>query len=161
MLRLRPTRADELDFVMTAERDPANSPFVSQWTRLRHAEAIERDDMAHLIVERESDATPVGYVILAGVGTADASVELLRVVITEKGQGYGREVVRRVKHVAFELLGAHRLWLDVRDHNTRARSLYEREGFVVEGTLRECNRVGDRFESLVVMSILDREYRAQ
>ncbi len=31
------------------------------------------------------------------------------------------------------------------------------EGFVVEGTLRECLRVGERFVSLRIMSILNRE----
>jgi diamine N-acetyltransferase len=53
------------------------------------------------------------------------------------------------------------LWLDVKDFNHRARTLYASEGFVVEGTLRECLKADDgSFESLVVMSLLKREYQA-
>jgi diamine N-acetyltransferase len=43
------------------------------------------------------------------------------------------------------------------EHNQRAQALYESEGFVWEGTLRECVRVGERFVSLRIMSILNRE----
>ena len=49
--------------------------------------------------------------------------------------------------------------------NTRALALYESEGFVVEGRLRESVRVttdgADGYDSLVVMSLLDREYQAR
>ena len=45
--------------------------------------------------------------------------------------------------------------------NTRALALYESEGFVEEGRLRESVRAGDGYESLVVMSMLEVEYRAR
>jgi RimJ/RimL family protein N-acetyltransferase len=68
--------------------------------------------------------------------------------------------LRLIKNLAFEQLHAHRLWLDVKDFNYIARRLYEKEGFIVEGILRECIKVGDRFESLVLMSTLQSEYTA-
>jgi RimJ/RimL family protein N-acetyltransferase len=53
----------------------------------------------------------------------------------------------------------------VKSLNTRALALYESEGFVVEGRLRESVRVTsdgvDGYDSLVVMSLLDREYQAR
>ena len=64
------------------------------------------------------------------------SLEFRRIVITDKGKGYGRESLRLIKKMAFEELSAHRLWLDVKDHNLRARHVYEAEGFMVEGVLR-------------------------
>ena len=42
----------------------------------------------------------------------------------------------------------HRLWLDVMDHNPRARHLYASEGFTHEGTLREALFREGRFVSL-------------
>ena len=63
-----------------------------------------------------------------------------------------------IKQQAFEQLGAHRLWLDVMAHNDRARNLYRSEGFLEEGTLRECMLVGGEFVSLVIMSMLEDEY---
>ncbi len=41
----------------------------------------------------------------------------------------------------------------------RAQRLYDSEGFVREGFLRDYNKVGDRFESLIIMSMLEDEHR--
>jgi RimJ/RimL family protein N-acetyltransferase len=67
--------------------------------------------------------------------------------------------------MAFRDLRAHRIWLDVKQLNTRALALYQSEGFVEEGRLRESVRVtingADGYDSLIVMSMLDREYAAR
>ncbi len=157
-IRLRPTQCEDLDFVLAAEQSEENRAFVGQWTREQHAAALEDRDMAHFIVERTADERRVGYIILAGLHNVNQSIEFRRIVVTEKGQGYGRAALRLVKQLAFETLGAHRLWLDVKDHNQRAQGVYLAEGFVVEGTLRECLKAGERFESLIVMSMLRSEY---
>ena len=60
--------------------------------------------------------------------------------------------------LAFGDLGAHRFWLDVKTHNVRAKALYDKEGFIEEGRLRECVRTDGGYESLVVMSLLESEY---
>jgi diamine N-acetyltransferase len=73
--------------------------------------------------------------------------------------------VRQLKRMAFRDLHAHRFWLDIKGLNTRAQHLYRSEGFVDEGCLRESVRVSsdvaDGYDSLVVMSLLDREYEAR
>jgi mannose-6-phosphate isomerase-like protein (cupin superfamily) len=96
---------------------------------------------------------------LAGLQNSNHSVEFRRLVITDKGCGFGRAAVKLVKKLAFEKMQAHRLWLDVKTQNCRARRLYESEGFVVEGILRECLKSEAGFDSLVVMSMLRNEYR--
>jgi diamine N-acetyltransferase len=65
------------------------------------------------------------------------------------------------KKIAFDDLGAHRFWLDVQRRNTRARALYDSEGFVLEGELREAVRVPGGFETLAVMSMLAAEFGAR
>jgi hypothetical protein len=72
-----------------------------------------------------------------------------------------RAALRMAKKVAFDDLGAHRLWLDVKTHNVQARALYDSEGFIVEGLLRESVRVEGGFESLVVMSMLQHEFASR
>ena len=84
----------------------------------------------------------------------------------EQGQGLGRACVRLLKRMAFRDLHAHRFWLDVKQLNTRALALYASEGFVEEGRLRESVRIfgmdeSAGYDSLVVMSMLDREYQAR
>lgn len=151
----RPSTLDDLVFVMAAERAPDSAPFVLQWPREKHVEAMTDPAYAHWILEHAG--RPVGYVILMDLFNPHASLQLRRLVVTEKGRGIGRMAVRLVKAAAFERFGAHRLWLDVMEHNSRAQALYASEGFVREGTLRECLRVGDRFVSLHLMSMLNRE----
>jgi RimJ/RimL family protein N-acetyltransferase len=98
------------------------------------------------------------FIILVGLNNPHQSLEFRRLLITDKGHGYGRATLRIVKQLAFEQYRVHRLWLDVRAHNRRAQQLYQSEGFVIEGTLRECVKVDDRFESLIIMSLLSSEY---
>jgi RimJ/RimL family protein N-acetyltransferase len=157
-IRLLRTRKDDLDFVLSAEQSAENRSFISVWTREQHLDALTCKNLSHLIIENITEGSRVGYVILAGLADANQSIELRRIVVTEKGKGYGKEALRLVKKMAFQELKAHRLWLDVKEHNVRARHVYESEGFVAEGVLRECIKSEDGFESLVVMSMLCGEY---
>lgn len=156
---LRPTTPADLDFVLAAEQHPDNRPFILPWSRERHITALGDSDMAHRIVERATDGKPIGFFMLAGRSNLHRSIEFRRAVVTAKGEGYGRSTVHAIKRLAFTELNAHRLWLDVMENNARARRLYQSEGFVVEGVLRECLRTDSRYQSLVVMSILAPEYQ--
>ena len=156
---LRRTEVRDLDFVFTSEHSEENKMFVSQQTINEHQKMLLDGDILHLIVEEKSSRKSVGYVILAGFKNKNKSIELRRIVITEKGKGFGREAIKLCKVIAFEIEKAHRLWLDVRQHNKRAYNLYTSEGFVEEGTLRECVLNEGNFESLIVLSVLESEYK--
>ena len=164
-LRLRPTMLSDLDFVTSVEHDSRNLPFITPWERTQHEGAVRFPDFRHFIVEGGEDYAPIGFVILQGCRNPHRSVELKRLVLQQKGQGYGRACVRLLKQMAFRDLHAHRFWLDVKQLNTRALALYASEGFVEEGRLRESVRLStdgaDGYDSLVLMSMLDREYQAR
>ena len=159
--RLRPTMLSDLDFVQTVETDAHNRPFITPWERTQHEGAVRFPDFRHFIVEAGSDWERAGFVILQGCRSPHKSVELKRIVLQAKGQGIGRACVRLLKHMAFRDLHAHRFWLDVKALNQRATALYASEGFVEEGRLRESVKLAEGYESLVVMSMLDREYDAR
>lgn len=158
-VRLRPTAEGDLAFVLREEEDEGNRPFIGRWPRGRHLEALADPDVEHSIAEDERGA-PVGYAILTGVGDPGRVVCLKRLLVAEKGRGYGRAVLRLLLGRVFGELGAHRLWLDVKVGNARARGLYESEGLVAEGVLRDALWTGAGYDSLVVMSMLESEYRA-
>lgn len=158
-VRLRPTMLSDLDFVITVENDAQNLPFITPWERTQHEGAVRIPDFRHFIVEAGAEYAPAGFVILQGCRNTHRSVELKRIVLQPKGQGLGRTCVRLLKQMAFRDLGAHRFWLDVKGTNQRAQRLYLSEGFVEEGRLRESVRSGEGWDSLVVMSMLDREYQ--
>jgi RimJ/RimL family protein N-acetyltransferase len=115
-------------------------------------------DFRHFIVETGANYESSGFVILQGCRNPHRSVELKRIVLQPKGQGYGRACVRLLMQMAFRDLGAHRFWLDVKSRNTRAKALYDGEGFVVEGQLREAVKTADGYDSLIVMSMLRPEF---
>ena len=164
-LRLRPTMLSDLDFVVTVETDARNLPFITPWERTQHEAAVRIPDFRHFIVESGAEYERAGFVILQGCRNPHRSVELKRIVLQPKGQGLGRACVRLLKRMAFRDLKAHRFWLDVKALNTRALALYASEGFVEEGRLRESVRVSvdgaDGYDSLIVMSMLDREFHAR
>ena len=165
-LRLRPTMLSDLDFVQQVESDSRNLPFITPWERAQHEGALRFPDFRHFIVEAGAAGERDGFIIVQGCRNPHKSVELKRVVLQSKGQGLGRRCVRLLKQMAFRDLRAHRFWLDVKALNTRALALYAGEGFVEEGRLRESVRVAGEnpdmgWDSLVVMSLLDREYEAR
>jgi diamine N-acetyltransferase len=157
---LRPSQSRDLPFVIAAERHANNLIFVGQWSPEEHQAAIDAADEAHLIVERSEDSVPVGYTILQGLTDNNHSILLRRIVIAEKGKGYGRAALQQLKTLVFEAYKAHRFWLDVKEFNPRARKLYESEGFVLEGSLREALKTEDGYHSMYVMSLLVSEFEA-
>ncbi|HVK33025.1 MAG TPA: GNAT family protein [Burkholderiaceae bacterium] len=161
-LRLRPTMLSDLDWVVSVETDTANLPFITPWERTQHEGAIRFPDSRHFIVEAQgNESERIGFVILQGCRNPNRSVELKRIVLQAKGRGLGRACVRQLKQMAFRDFKVHRFWLDVKSLNQRAQALYASEGFVEEGRLRESVRAGDGYDSLIVMSMLDREYDAR
>jgi diamine N-acetyltransferase len=160
-VRLRPTMSSDIEFVLSLEQDPENLPYITPWERTQHEAAIRFPDFRHFILEGGPGLESAGFIILIGCRSQHQSLELKRMVVRDKGNGLGRAALRVIKKVAFDDLGAHRLWLDVKKRNTRAQALYASEGFIVEGVLRESVRVEDGFESMIVMSMLQTEFEAR
>lgn len=156
-LILRLTTENDLPFVFEIEKKAADDRFVTSETIEDHKLYLDDSDIRHFVIEADEKA--VGYAILAGLNDRNENIEFRRLVIAEKGKGFGRRVLQLIKKLAFEELNAHRLWLDVKDFNERARKLYESENFTTEGIWREAVKAENgRRESIVFMSILRSEY---
>ncbi len=158
-IKCRATLSADLEFVKTAEGDAENSRFVSQWTIEQHLSAIGDEDQMHITIEDAKTGKKVGYMLVAGLKNNNNNIELRRIVITDKGHGYGRQAFILMKQYIFDELKAHRLWLDVKTYNERGRHLYKSEGFIEEGIMRESVFYNGQYDSMVIMSILEHEYR--
>jgi diamine N-acetyltransferase len=131
----------DLDFVLSLEQDEANLPFITPWERTQHEAAIRFPDFRHFIMWRVAGPGRRGLCHPHRLPQPSTSrIELKRMVVQEKGLGYGRAALRVVKKIVFDDLGAHRFWLDVKERNARAQGLYQSEGFVLEGRLRDAVR---------------------
>jgi len=158
LIHMRTALPEDIDYIVALEQDVENAPFIKHWPPARHLAALQDDDQWHLIIENTT-GKPIGFVMLAGLQNKSGSIELRRIAIADKGQGYGRAALRMLKRYAFLERRCHRLWLDVKESNMRARNLYKSEGFVEEGMLRECDLYEGVYFSMVIMSILEDEYQ--
>lgn len=84
------------------------------------------------------DSAFVGEVVLNDLDEDNRSVGF-RIVLASHafGKGYGTEATRLAVSYAFEDAGLHRVHLEVFEHNPRARTVYEKCGFRVEGEHRD------------------------
>lgn len=158
ILTIRKTKLSDIDFICDLESEEENAKFIIPWSKKMHEKSLQNTDILHLIVQDRNTKHPVGYIILAGLENKNLSLELVRITIGDKGKGYGKESFRLLKDWAFMEHNANRLWLDVKVNNLRAFNLYKKQGFVVEGKLRECLKNDGNYESLYVMSILKSEF---
>lgn len=156
-MRLRQANTNDIDFIVSQESRTDYATFINFWSRDEHRKNITNSDKRYFIIENGSGQSS-GYVILSGLKSPNHSIELTRIVITKPGLGYGKSVLRILIKMVFEEYKAHRFWLDVFEHNQRARHVYQTCGLKEEGVLREAVKQGDNYSSLVIMSILESEY---
>ena len=155
---LRKSNPADIERVVGIERDSANTPFIRTWSVDRHLHAVNDIDHGHYVVTINGSEEIIGYAILIGLDDPEGNIEFKRLVIDAKGKGYGRAAFREVVKMAFEDLGAHRVHLDVMEHNQRGFHIYSTEGFVQEGVQREAAVVDGRRVNLIMMSMLHREW---
>jgi RimJ/RimL family protein N-acetyltransferase len=75
-----------------------------------------------------------------------------------RGRGLGTEATRLILAHAFDTVGLHRVELSVYAFNPRARRVYDKVGFVYEGTMRDALRWDGEWIDADTMSILDHEW---
>ncbi len=161
-LRLRRATEADLDYIMELEYAPDNLPYIVPFDRDFHTGIITNGQASmDVIVEEVASGEPAGYFMVAGLSTEAREMEWTHVIIAKKGLGYGHEAMKLIKKWAFEVKKFHRAWLDCKDYNDRALHLYESEGMVREGLIRETIITNGVYENLVVLGILDREYFAR
>jgi diamine N-acetyltransferase len=157
---LRPAVPADLPQIVALERMPESRRYVGQWPEDHHARALVGRD-ARYYVHEDDRGRIQAYVILLGFEEGSTSIEFKRFVVAQPGRGLGRSLLAEILRLVFDEIGAHRFFLDVVEDNFRARHLYKSFGFTEEGILREATQRDGQWLSLVLMSLLDHEYRAR
>jgi RimJ/RimL family protein N-acetyltransferase len=119
-------------------------------------------DGYHFVICRLDDDRPIGTIGLFDLDLRNGNAGLGISIgdPADTGQGYGTDAMRALVGWAFDMLRLERIWLDVYAFNPRARVVYERLGFVHEGTSRHgAFRFGE-YVDLDRMSILAGEWRS-
>lgn len=111
------------------------------------------------IVDNEDQI--LGLVSLTNIDYLNQSAEF-HIMIGDsinQGRGIGSFATKKMLEHAFLNLNLHRVELDVLENNSRARHLYEKVGFVLEGVKRKAFYKNGDFANVCIYSILDFDYK--
>lgn len=123
--------------------------------------AGERAAWAGFSILALPDLRPLGYLNLRDFGTPHRSAEFGITIgdPSDRGRGYGTDATRLALRYAFEVLGAHNVWLDTFSANPAAIRAYEKAGFREIGRIREARRLGGMVADVVLMDCLPGDLR--
>jgi RimJ/RimL family protein N-acetyltransferase len=162
-VRLEPLTEAVFDDYWAALADPevnrltgTHATFEAEQVRavLRHRR--EQHDRADWAILRQHDGAFLGEAVINDFDPHNESANY-RIWLggpAHFGRGYGTEVTRLVVDYAFDRIGLHRLELEVFAFNPRARRVYEKCGFQLEGTLRDALLWDGIFIDTYTMAIL-------
>ena len=120
----------------------------------------EHDDRIDLAVVDRDSGEYAGEVVLNDLDRDNRSCGF-RIGLRPSFQdrGLGSEATRLIVDYVFDVLGLHRLELEVYAFNPRARRVYEKAGFVYEGTRRDALLWDGSWTDAIVMSVLETDRR--
>jgi RimJ/RimL family protein N-acetyltransferase len=143
---------DEESMRLTGTQSTFTEEQIHAWL----AGLAERHDRADWAVVRLEDGAHIGEVVLNDLDGANESMNL-RIALSgaaARGHGYGTEAIRAVLDHAFDVLGLHRVGLDVYSCNPGAQRAYEKCGFLVEGRQRHTMKWDGEWVDSILMGIL-------
>jgi RimJ/RimL family protein N-acetyltransferase len=113
----------------------------------------------YLIFDKKSNNF-IGEVVLNEIDYENRKANMRILIFNKKdyNKGFGNQAIKFILKHGFEALKLHRIELDVYDFNERAKYLYEKTGFKIEGVSRDCKFYNGKFCSSINMSILENEY---
>ncbi|MEV1018877.1 GNAT family protein [Streptomyces sp. NPDC050264] len=139
--------------------DPA--PFSDEHLRSWYGSRAAQPDRLDLAVTDRATGELVGEVVLNDWEPRHRRCTFRTLIGPRgRGRGLGTEAVRLIVGHGFEVLGMHRIQLEAYADNERARHVYEKAGFVVEGVRRHVELRDGVWRDEVLMAVLADEWRA-
>jgi RimJ/RimL family protein N-acetyltransferase len=128
-------------------------------TRQWYATRNDQTDRLDLAVE-DTSGVLAGEVVLNDWEEGNQSCGF-RILLGPHGRdrGLGSEATRLILDHAFDVLGLHRVELEVYAFNPRAAAAYRKAGFVEEGRRRDALSYDGEWVDAIVMSVIESDRR--
>lgn len=128
-----------------------------------YATRADHDDRLDLAVIERAGGGYVGEVVLNELDPVNRSCGFRICLVGPRafGRGFGSEATRLALAHAFETVGVNRVELEVYAFNPRARHVYEKAGFVHEGTKRQALRWDGEWVDAHLMAILASDWTSR
>ena len=171
---------DELELRLLNTRDApalfalveANRSYLRQWLPWLDSNRVEQDTLGFITWARRQFADTkdvvagmwyrgalVGVVGLHGINAANSSASIgYWIAQNWQGRGIVTRSTRAIVDYGFRELQLNRIEIRCAAGNARSCAVPVRLGFTREGTLREAERLYDRFEASVVFGVLRAEW---
>ncbi len=125
---------------------------VSRFILKRYIENAHKDifetKQLRLVIQLKAENKPVGTIDLFDFDHFHkrAAVGILISEKDERRQGYAAEAIEIIKKYCFEVLGIHQLYCSISVSNNSSLELFLKAGFIITGTRKEWNWMGDSFK---------------
>ena len=135
------------------------------WSEKKYKEWIEKQmeeegkNSFHFSIHTLAEDKLIGEVGLHATWSRSEGVVGIAIGDREHwNHGYGSDAMRLIVQYGFDELGLYRIWLSLHSYNARARRVYEKLGFVYEGTMRGDTLKEGRRTDGIFMGILRPEW---
>lgn len=153
-------KEEDLSRIIEMEKAEDNKKFVWSETYEEHKLEIVDPNYELVLIKANNNKKIIGFCLLC-LDFESKKCELKRIVIEDKGKGYGKETLKGILKYVFDSLDMNRFCLDVYQDNIIGIRLYESMGLYCEGVLRQNYKSERGYLDQIIYSLLREEYEKE
>jgi len=125
-MEIRTSFENELELFQSYEKEKDTKDYIIPYTLEKHIEEFNKPNIVYKTILNKDKI--IGFIIL-NLEEDKKSVEFRRIVINEKGKGFGMMAIKFLDYIVKEEFMRNRIWLDVYENNKRGIHIYEKCGY--------------------------------
>ena len=124
----RKANENDLDQILKTQALPENCAFIMENSKSDYEGFIANEAFDFMIFQNPTSQKEIGFCLLNREDLE--TMELKRLIIYQKGMGFGSLALEQICTYGFEELSVSKIWLDVFSNNLAAIRLYEKMKFI-------------------------------
>lgn len=163
---LRALEPEDLDFIVTVEnteefweisatRVPYSRFLIKKYLQNSHRDIYEVKQLRLMICNKQDN--PIGLIDIFDLEVKDrrAALGILLVNKTDRGKGYGSEVLKIISNYCFSHLGLHQVYANVTIDNEASIHLFEKHNYIKAGVKKDWVLVNGRFKDEILFQLIN------